>query len=222
MPLRGALRFGPFTLSEETRQLLKGATEVHLSPKAFELLLLLAANRPKALAKAELLERLWPETYVTEGNLPGLIKEIRRALDDDPRNPTFVRTLHRFGYAFAAPAAPADPRAPAEPRPGGVTLWLIGERPSRLEEGINTLGRDPAATVWFDLPGVSRLHARVTVSGEAATLEDLGSKNGTWLRGAKVTAAAPLSDGDEFRLGPVPVTFRIRRTAASTEVVDPE
>lgn len=213
------MRFGPFSLSEETRQLLKGGAEVHLSPKAFDLLLLLVANRPKALAKADLLERLWPDTFVSEANLPGLIKEIRRALDDDPHDPRFVRTLHRFGYAFAAPA---DAQPVAVPRTEGVTLWLIAERPSRLVEGNNVLGRDPAATIWFDLPGVSRLHARVTVSGEVATLEDLGSKNGTWLRGEKVTAPAPLKDGDEFRLGPVPVTFRIRRTAASTEVVEQE
>lgn len=219
MTLQGTLRFGPFSLSEETRQLLKGDAEVHLSPKAFELLLLLAANRPKALAKAELLERLWPDTFVSEANLPGLIKEIRRALDDDPHDPRFVRTLHRFGYAFAAPA---DVHASPVPRPEAVTLWLIADRPSRLVEGENILGRDPAATIWFDLPGVSRLHARITVSGESATLEDLGSKNGTWLRGDKVTAPAPLQDGDEVRLGPVPVTFRVRRTAASTEVVEQE
>jgi DNA-binding winged helix-turn-helix (wHTH) protein len=92
-----AVSFGPFVLNLDTRQLLRDGTEVHLSPKAFELLAILVKRRPAALSKAALQEHLWPETFVAEANLPNLIGEIRAALGDDPRSPTFLRTVSRFG-----------------------------------------------------------------------------------------------------------------------------
>lgn len=211
---RKPIHFGEFAFDADTRQLRKGGQEVHLSPKAFELLRILIAARPKALSKPELQAALWPDAFVTEANLPTLAKEIRAALGDDPRRPRFIRTLHGFGYAFAAPEPGAsDSRSDA-------TFWILGDSPVRLNTGTNILGRDPDATVWFDRPGVSRRHAQIVIAGDAATLEDLGSTNGTWLHGERLTAAAPLADGDEIRLGPAVVTFRVRRAAASTEAVE--
>src|SRR5580765_5218978 len=95
------VRFGEFRLDSETRQLFRDDVEVHLSPKAFELLLMLLEARPKALSKAELMERLWPGTFVSDANLPVLVAEIRRALSDQPDQPRFLRTVPRFGYAFS-------------------------------------------------------------------------------------------------------------------------
>ena len=94
------VRFGPFVLDSETRELLRADVPVPLSPKAFELLCVLVAHRPKAMAKSDLQERLWPTTFVVEKNLANLIGEIRDAIGDDPSNPRFIRTVHRFGYAF--------------------------------------------------------------------------------------------------------------------------
>ena len=205
------VRFGAFTFNGDTRQLLEAGNDVHLSPKAFELLQILLTARPKALSKNELQTRLWPDSFVTEANLPGLVKEIRGALGDDPRNPRFIRTLHGFGYAFGADTTGAQPGSDA-------TFWIVGDSQIRLAAGPNILGRDPEATVWFDRPGVSRRHARIVVVGDEATIEDLGSTNGTWLHGERIERPTPLRDGDEIRLGPLAVTFRIRRAAASTEV----
>ena len=112
--------FGPFTLDDETRQLLRGTDPIHLSPKAFELLKALVEVRPRALSKAELHEQLWPDTFVTDANLGILIAEIRSALSDDARAPRYVRTLHGFGYAFSGIAARLT-RAGVRPAPGGVT-----------------------------------------------------------------------------------------------------
>ena len=81
-------------------QLLRGDDVVHLSPKAFDLLSILVSHRPKALSKSDLQERLWPGTFVVEKNLANLVSEIRDAIGDDPSNPRFIRTVHRFGYAF--------------------------------------------------------------------------------------------------------------------------
>src|SRR5687767_15767095 len=94
------VRFGRFVLDPGTRELLRGDRPVSLSPKAFELLSILVAHRPKAMAKSDLQERLWPDAFVVEKNLANLISEIRNAIADDPSNPQFIRTVHRFGYAF--------------------------------------------------------------------------------------------------------------------------
>jgi DNA-binding winged helix-turn-helix (wHTH) protein len=91
-----SFRFDRFVLDSDTRQLLLDGKEIHLAPKAFELLLLLLVNRPRALSKAELLERLWPSTFVEETNLAGLVAEIRRALGDSATRPAYVRTVHSF------------------------------------------------------------------------------------------------------------------------------
>ena len=208
-------RFGAFMLDTGTRQLLKAGAEVHLSPKAFELLSLLVERRPQALDKRELQEHLWPDTFVSEANLAGLVKEIRRALDDDPRQQRYVRTLHGFGYAFGAPGEDDDPRMAR--RTGTATFWVMADAPIPLGEGENVLGRDPDVAVWFDRPGVSRRHARIMVSGNEATLEDLGSRNGTYLGGERVQKPTPLDDGVQIRLGSMSVTFRVRRVAGPTE-----
>ena len=210
-------RFDDFTLDSATRRLLRNDTEVHLSPKAFDLLLLLVQNSSRAMSKAELQQALWPSTFVQETNLASLIGEIRRALDDPADEPRFVRTMHRFGYWFIGHlygGAPSDRAKPA------LRYWLVWEkRQIALTEGENILGRAPDAAVWIDAPGVSRHHARIRLEGTSATLEDLGSKNGTYIRGQRVTAPFTLTDGDQIRLGSVVITFRIPPPAASTETV---
>ena len=98
------LRLGDLTFDPDARQLLRGREEIHLSPKAFELLKTLIDQRPRALSKNELHEHLWPATFVSEANLASLIAEIREALGDTARQPRFIRTAHRFGYAFSGEA----------------------------------------------------------------------------------------------------------------------
>ena len=109
------IRFGPFTLDLESRQLTSAGKEIHLEPKAFELLSALVLERPKALSKADLQERLWPGTFVAEANLSNLVAEIRAALGDPARAPKFVRTAHGFGYAFCGDAVPLTDPGDAPP-----------------------------------------------------------------------------------------------------------
>ena len=85
-------------------------------------------------------------------------------------------------------------------------------------EGVNVIGRAPDATIQCDVTGVSRYHARILLSKGAATLEDLDSKNGTYLQNARITSAR-LSDGDEIRLGKACLTFRVRPPLGATETV---
>ena len=209
-------RFGPFSVDPLTRQLLRGGQEVSLSPKAFQLLLLLVETRSRAMSKNELQQQLWPSTFVLDTNLAGLIAEIRRALGDTAEEPTFVRTMHRFGYRFIGDVQEvADSRISGEPV---AKYWLVWEtKQVPLSEGENIVGRGVDASVWIDAPGVSRHHARIVVREGTATLEDLGSKNGTYVGGHRVTFPHRLTDGDRVRLGSVVMTFRIPQAPGPTE-----
>jgi hypothetical protein len=184
---------------------------VHISPKAFELLTALVDARPRALSKSDLHERLWPHTYVTESNLAGLVAEIRRAIGDDARTPRFVRTVQRFGYAFAG-----DVTVASCTRTVAISCWLVcGDRHWTLPDGEHVLGRGrEIGGIHSDT--VSRRHARILVSTGEATIEDLRSKNGTFVRDEPVAARRALKDGDEIRLGSVRLTFRMAAAGPST------
>lgn len=211
-------RFGDFSVDCDTRQLIEGGSEIHLSPKAFDLLVTLLENRRRAVSKAELQQQLWPSTFVEETNLAGLVLEIRRALRDTASSPAFVRTVYGFGYRFVGEGTEdAGPRWSS--LPPVKSCLVVENRYVILMEGANTIGRAPDATIPVDARGVSRHHARVLVSRGEATLEDLGSKNGSHLNGSRITAPVRLSDGDEIRLGAINLTYRIALPTNPTETV---
>jgi DNA-binding winged helix-turn-helix (wHTH) protein len=203
-------RFGHFTLDYTRRQLLRDGEPVHLSPKAYELLQILVEAAPGAMSKAELQERIWPNTFVVEANLQHLVAEIRRALGDTPQAPRHIRTVFGFGYAFHHPL---ETRAD-EGRPATCRLhWDEGR--ATLADGAYTIGRDATADVVLDFATVSRQHARLHVSPDGVVLEDLGSKNGTFVADRRVHGTIALGDGDEVRFGRVPVLIRIGSSNAT-------
>jgi DNA-binding winged helix-turn-helix (wHTH) protein len=210
-------RFGSFVLDYGTRQLLLDGGEVHLSPKAFDLLTILIDNRPRVVSKADLLEQLWPSTFVEETNLAGLVTEIRRGLGDSAAQPVFVRTIYRFGYRFVGEIL-AGETVTAPSAPGSRPCLVFENRQVALMEGPNVVGRAPDATIQCEAAGVSRHHARLVLAHGEAILEDLGSKNGTYLRDERVTSAR-LSDGDEIRLGTARLTFCLEPPLAPTATV---
>ncbi len=199
--------FDPWTLDADRRVLLHGTVPVSLSPKAFDLLKLLAEHHERAFSKAELHEHLWPDSFVSDGSLTILVAEIRQVLNDDADQPRFIRTVRRFGYGFCAAVVRSDTsQMPAGPR----NAWVIwGDRSIGVAEGETILGRALDATIRFDVPGVSRRHARINVEGANVTVEDLGSQNGTYVRGERISGRAALGDGDELRLGPVSMHVRL-------------
>jgi DNA-binding winged helix-turn-helix (wHTH) protein len=212
------IRFGEFTLDFDTRQLLRGRREIHLSPKAFDLLAALAVDRPKALSKADLQERLWPGTFVAEANLSNLVAEVRAALNDKPRAPRFIRTAHGFGYAFCGDAANvAGPRETTASQPVCWLEWNGRRFPLALGEHV--IGRDADVEVRLDQSTVSRRHARLLVTAEGTVLEDFVSKNGTFRGSERVTSPTRLVDGDAIRIGSLLMTFRMPSPFGSTETL---
>jgi DNA-binding winged helix-turn-helix (wHTH) protein len=208
------LCFGEFTLDRATRQLLHAGAERHLEPKAFELLDLLVGRRPDAVAKSEIRDRLWPKTFVSESNLTDLVAQLRHALGDNPRRPRFIRTVHGFGYAFSAEAQEQTAAPSGRRRLAPRVIW--DQRTIALGAGENVLGRDEDVAVRIDAPGVSRRHARIVVTADEVILEDLGSKNGTYLHEQRLERPAALRDGDTFRLGRLLLVFRNTSQAGAT------
>jgi DNA-binding winged helix-turn-helix (wHTH) protein len=203
------VRFPPFTIDSETRQLSRDDHDVHVSPKAFDLLCLLIEHRPKVVEKSVLHTRIWPDTFVMDANLNVLIGEVRKAIDDDVRQPRFIRTAHGVGYAFCGEAIEDfEPRIEARP----VLCWLTWKGTTfPLADGDNVIGRGPRCAVWLDVDGVSRRHANIHIdqARRHVTLADLGSTNGTFVRRTRVTSPVTLQDDDLITIGSVDLRLRL-------------
>jgi DNA-binding winged helix-turn-helix (wHTH) protein len=202
--------FAEFVLDSETRQLTRHGQDIHLSPKAFAVLSVLLAKRPRVVPKADLFGEIWPDVFVVDANLNVAVGEIRRAIDDDPQSPVFIRTVHGVGYAFCGRATDSDRPAPDE---GASTMrfWLAWKNHTFvLAEGDNIIGRDPRCEVWVDHSGVSRRHARIRIERgtDRPLLTDLESTNGTFVGGKRVADVTPLADGDVIKVGSVTLKFR--------------
>jgi DNA-binding winged helix-turn-helix (wHTH) protein len=212
------LSFGNFVIDFGERRMLSSDREIHLTPKAFDLLRLLIENRPKALSKQEIFERLWPGTFVSENNLAALIAHLRATLGDQAAEPRFIRTVYAFGYAFIGDAVPSS--AGMAGRDSARWLLLFNGRELPLHPGDNILGRTGEGIIALDAPSVSRQHARLTIANGQAVIEDLGSKNGTWVGPVEVTGPTPLRNGDEIRLGSLVVTVYAAGNAVTTETIE--
>ena len=206
--------FADYVLDTDTRELSRGGKRVHIEPKAFQLLELLIAARPTALSKSKLQDELWPRTYVSERSLAGLVADLRTAIGDRAQKPRFLRTVHRFGYAFCGEATTT---AAVLHRADFHCRLVWGDREVALSEGENVLGRDPAVAVWIDMNSVSRRHARIILSDGRATLEDLGSRNGTYLGDRRVAVPTHLSNGDQIKMGEARLVFRCFGKMGTTE-----
>ena len=187
-----------------------------VSPKAYELLNVLVDARPAAISKSDLHARLWPDVFVSDVRLAGVVSELRRALHEKDGQSAFVRTVHGFGYAFSADAADGE-----APPPGGVTVttnWLVyNRREVSLPDGEHILGRADELALHLPSPTVSRHHAVIRIVRGQATIEDLGSKNGTFVDGQPVTSSICLADGARIQIGGFELTYRSVAPAASTE-----
>jgi pSer/pThr/pTyr-binding forkhead associated (FHA) protein len=96
--------------------------------------------------------------------------------------------------------------------------WLISStRSLPLYEGEQIIGRDPALDLHLDSPKVSWRHARIAVTATGATIEDLGSKNGSFVDNARIEVPSALCDGSQLQFGRLTFVFRLEASPESTE-----
>ena len=141
-PAARRYRFAGHTLSPARRTLVRDGHELALMPRCFDLLVLLVERRNEAVSRHAILDAVWSDVVVTDGALSQAVRMLRRTLGDDPREPTFIRTVPRHGYRFVwndvveerdeeppAPvrAAAADgPRWPAAAAGGAIAGAVAG------------------------------------------------------------------------------------------------
>jgi DNA-binding winged helix-turn-helix (wHTH) protein len=195
------VRFGDCVFDPEARELRRGPKPVALSPKAFALLALLLAERPRPVTHARLRDALWPDASVGYTSLARVVTEVRKALGDA----SYVRTVARYGYAFAGPAE------------GGAAFFLVADdREYPLPEGETLVGRGPECAVRLAASGVSRVHAGIRVRDGHAWIEDRESKNGTWVNGKRIGEPVELAEGDDVFVATYRLVFRSSAALDST------
>jgi DNA-binding winged helix-turn-helix (wHTH) protein len=205
------ISFGEFIFDAEARLLVKDRTPVRLTPKAMELLALLAERRPKPVSKEEIHERVWPGVFVSDASLTALVFDVRTVLGESAREPRYIRTVHGFGYAFVPDEGAIIPLR--------TNCRLVCDgRVVDLGPGENLIGRSVECAVRLDSTDVSRRHARIFVSGDEATIEDLGSTNGTFVNGQRVVAPVKLTAGTRISFGSIGAVFHGAPEEPCTEV----
>jgi DNA-binding winged helix-turn-helix (wHTH) protein len=213
--------------------------EVRLNGRALKLerhpmdLLILLLRRPGELVtRKAIAQHVWgDDVYVdAEQGINTAVRKVRQALQDDPARPSFLQTVVGKGYRFIGSCARVDRHAEGvrgvdaagadgATDPGRCHLvWRLRTIP--LADGSNLIGRDPSSTVWIDSSSVSRRHAAIVVTGAVVTVEDLGSKNGTFLNGHRIDTPVDLADYDTIQVGPAILTCRLPSVSGSTLTVD--
>ena len=220
-------RFGLFELNLQTGELRKRGERVAFQEQPFQVLARLVSRPGELVTREELQAALWPHAVFVDFDhgLNKAVAKIRHALGDLADSPRFVETLERRGYRFIAPVELSQPDGKDRParglagQPPSIVRLLIDDRSIPLAPGVHEIGRDPSVAVWIDSSFVSRRHARLTVDLRGITLEDLGSHNGTFLNGQRLSAPLPLRHGDEIRIGPARLTVHAgsERTDTLTE-----
>ena len=198
------VRFGNFSFDQGARLLKQSGEPVHLTSKAVDLLTLLSTRAPDAVGKKEIHQQLWPATFVSDVSLTTLIFELRSALGESARRPRFIRTVHGFGYAFqgdGGQSAAAEDETPF--------CIIYDGKEIGLQRGENVIGRSRDCRVRVDVTRVSRRHARITIDGDAALIEDCGSRHGTWVGSNRTAGRVRLRDGDRIGVAGIEMLFRI-------------
>ncbi len=208
--------FGPFEADLRTGELRRDGVLVGLQELPFRVLAALVSRPGQLLTRDDLRAQAWPAGVFVdfEHGLNKAVNKIRRALGDSAERPSYVETLPGRGYRFMAPVRGRRVPDRVASRAGCRLLWE--GRTIALAEGEHLIGREPEAAVWVDSSTVSRRHARIVLSSGSATIEDLGSKNGTFIQGRRIVARAELADGDEIAVGSARMTFR-SSTGGSTK-----
>ena len=219
--MSGCYRFADFELDLAAYSLRQRGERVSLEKLPMEVLILLVRHAGALVGRREIQAALWqPGVFVDhDAAINTAIRKIRQALSDNVERPRFVETVVGKGYRFIARTDEPQPESPIDHDDGRRFpgyLVMRGRHEFVLESGDNLLGRDPAAQVYVNHTSVSRQHARISIRSERATLEDLKSRNGTFLDGRKIHSPTDLHHGAIIGLGPITFTFLVLSAPLST------
>ena len=211
--MTGRFRFAQFELDLAAYLLKTQGEAVRLEKIPMEVLILLVRRAATLVERSEIASAVWgPGLFIEhEAAINTAVRKIRQALGDDPAAPRFVETVVGKGYRFIA--AVESRSGPGEPR---YVVKVSGQE-IVLRSGDTVLGRDPAAGVYVEHPSVSRRHARLSIEAGRARLQDLGSRNGTFLDGRRLDEPAEIVDDAIIGLGPVTLVVSVLRAPASTQ-----
>ena len=216
-PSGDAFRLGDWLVEPALNRISSDDSSERLEPKIMDLLVFLAERAGSVVPKHEIIDGVWATRYVANSALSRSMAVLRASLGDDVRDPTYIETIPKRGFRMIPEVEWLGRRPSVAQAESPAVNIILGEREIALHQGENIIGRARDATVRIDSPRVSRRHARLTVDGLTTTLEDLGSKNGTYLRGRLLTAATELSDGDEISVGASVMTYRVADDERPTE-----
>ena len=143
MQLDRAVTFGGFRLESANEQLWKGPQAISLRPKAFAVLRHLVAHAGQLVTKQQLLDAVWPGTFVTDAVLKDSVRQVRDALGDNAASPQFIETAHRRGYRFIGRIAEGATAPSPPPSKTAQTATAI-MRAARVAapQGVRVLGRE--------------------------------------------------------------------------------
>ena len=215
VPVAGSFRFGDFELDVAAFTLRREGIPVRLEKIPMEVLVLLVEHAGTLVTRDSIHAALWgPDVFLDrDAAINTAIRKIRKALGEDVDRPRFVETVVGKGYRFVGQIVreTADPQ-----RQGAVYRLTRGTDAFALQDGENLIGRDPDVHVFLDHPSVSRRHARISITADRVVLEDLNSRNGTWIDGRGITSPTEVHDGFIIGVGPITLTFVSRSSVAST------
>jgi DNA-binding winged helix-turn-helix (wHTH) protein len=228
-PMAGTFRFSGFELDVAAYMLSRAGHRIKIEKIPMEVLILLVRGAGRLVNRADIQAVLWGSDVFVDHDAATntAVRKIRRALGDDAEHPRFVETVVGKGYRFIAPVALQSADVDLTRSGGAVSSERVdrlrpsyvltrGKRQFVLDTGENLLGRDPEARVHVDHPSVSRRHARMSIDSTAAVLEDLESRNGTFVDGRKIETPTEIHHGAIIGLGPITLTFVMVPAGAST------
>lgn len=222
--MAGTFRFAGFELDLAAYVLRAHGEAVRLEKIPMEILILLVQRAGTLIERSEMAAAVWgPGVFLEqEAAINTAVRKIRQVLRDDAAAPRFVQTVVGKGYRFIASVESInadEPGVSSNLDEAGCPRYVVrvGGQEFVLPAGETVLGRDPSAGVYVDHPSVSRRHARLSIKGGRAQIEDLDSRNGTYVNGRRLDGPSEIREDAIIGLGPVTLVFCVLRAPASTQ-----
>lgn len=213
---RSTFRIGEWLVRPELCEISRGGERTHLEPKVMDVLVHLAAHAGEVVSKQELTDAVWRVGYISDSRLTRVIADLRQALGDEASDPRYVETIPTRGYRLVSAVRDAAEAESDDSDTESTFKLEVAGRGYSIASGENIIGRGADVDIRIESEWVSRVHARIVVDDERAFIEDLGSKNGTYLHGVRLTGRAELHDGDEIGVGRGVISIRFVRAVGST------